>query len=221
MADIETVEAARKKVAAAYNSWLEPAFTTFLSELGSRKKRPDLGEIGEDGAWIRKLQSKPLGWILIFSVGADGAVNVALSPSNSPNRLAGSLNVAAAVQGLVIRIVPVYRWPDGRTQAHPNWEWALIFVFSASAISRDAGGTSGNSVDFNHETGVLRVTTRNGSVVEKYIQAGLFRLLSGDEIWDADIPITYAAASEALSRFINVAPEIPVVEVEETEEEDA
>jgi hypothetical protein len=206
MADVDSVEAARNRVATAYNEWLKAAYGTIVSGLGSRTGRRDLDRrIGEDGAWTVEFQAKALAWIPVFSRNDAGELEVSLPRGGNPNLLGGSLNLSAKVQGIMARILPAFQLENGRAEVHPYWEWSLVFVFPSSAAAR-ANSTSGNSVEYDHTSGELAVRARGTRTPERYLHAGLFRLVPGDDVWSQRLNFTYDAASAALGRFLNVTP---------------
>jgi len=206
MPSAETVAATRKKVAGAYKDWLKEAYETQLSEMGSKKTREHLPAIAPNGAWADAgIQSKPLAWIVEFSKDANGAWAAGLPPSNYPKRIGGSFNSKSPLQGVLSRILPVVRTIESphRTESHPYWEWALAFVFPGRPAFRTRG-SSGGVIEFDPASGRLSSPVEGEEIVQPYVEAALFKLLPDEELWSKEIGLTYADATEALTRLINV-----------------
>lgn len=219
MADIESVAAARKRVATAYNGWLKKAFNTKLSEPGLRTTRDKFPQIAPNGTWAEN-QGKAPGWIVAFDR-HDGNWTVLLPPSNHARRISGGINGKSGLQGLVVRVIPVARNDEGPFAPHPYWEWALVFVAAAKLKSLEAI-SSGGVFEYDPTTGALTARTREDddgnveTINEPYVQSALFRLSPGDERWSRDIDLTYDQATEALSVFLNVSPTVvPISKVGE------
>lgn len=211
MADVDSVAAARKRVAAAYKDWLKETYETQLSEMGSKKTRPNLPAIDEFGAWADTgHQSKPLAWILEFDQQSDGSWTVSRPPSNYPNRIGGSFNSRSPLQGVLSRILPVVRVSENprRCEQHEYWEWAMALVFPGRPTFRTTG-TSGGVIEFDPVNGVLTSRISERDVHQPYVEAALFKLVPEDEQWSPEVNLTYGEATEALARFVHVEYALP------------
>lgn len=224
MPDMESVAAARKGVAAAYKTWLKESYETQLSEIGSKKTRHQLPEISALGAWANiAAQNKPLAWIIEFSRAANGIWKAGVPSSSYPNRI-GSLNSRSPLQGVVTRVLPVFRTSDAPrvTEMHPYWEWAMIFVFPGLPLFLTRGNSS-SVIEFDPATGRLWSPVDDEQIDQPYVDSALFKLVPDGEPWSAAVAMTYGEATLALSDFIhvmNAAPPEPAAGAEEEDDDD-
>jgi predicted transport protein len=207
MPDVESVAAARKKIAAVYKDWLKESYDTQLSEMGSKKTRDQLPPIDPaTGAWADVgIQSKPLAWIVEFRRGTDGWTAI-LPASNYPSRLGGSFNSKSPLQGVLSRILPVVRISDDPPVAEPHlyWEWAMALVFPGRPVFQTRG-SSGGVIEFNPSSGRLWSPVDEDEIDQPYVDSALFKLLADDERWSDAVNLTYGEATSALARLIHVA----------------
>jgi len=210
MPDMESVAAARKKVAGAYKDWLKETYETQLSEMGSKKTREQMPSIEPSGAWSEP--GKTLAWIVEFAFDHErGKWSAGVTASSYPNRLGGSFNAKSPLQGVLSRILPVMRLSESPRRAVPHryWEWALALVFPGRPVFRSTG-SSGAVIDFNPADGALTSPIDGVVHSQPYVSAALFKLVPGDDVWaEADLTLTYDQATEALQNFINVNPADP------------
>lgn len=199
MADIVSVEAARKRVSRAYNKWLKDKFNRKMSELGRDSKRSQLPPIlAQTGTWLDG--NKPPVWIIHFSPGPEGWT--ARAPTR---RFSGTLNMQAQTdyQGIYFRIIPMIQRNAG-WEPHPYWEWTMAFVFSGVPTAWLHGST-GTVLDFEPETGALTAVIIGVDRKQDYVDAGLFRLVENtDEPWVEGVDLSYGDATAALERYIKV-----------------
>ena len=202
MADIESVAAARKRVATAYNGWLKKAFNTKLSEPGLRTTRDKFPQIAPNGTWAEN-QGKAPGWIVAFDQ-QDGQWTISLPASNHSKRVTGAINGKSGLQGLVVRVIPVARNGPGPSCHIPTGSGHWSSLRPAKLKSLEAI-SSGGVFEYDPATGALTARTRedgNGNVEiinEPYVQSALFRLSPAEERWSDNIDLTYDRATDALS----------------------
>jgi hypothetical protein len=199
MADVASVEAARKRVSRAYIKWLKDKFNRKMSELGRDMKRSQMPAIiPETGTW--RDGNKPPAWIVHFSY--RDASWIADAPTT---RFSGTLNMQAQTdfQGIYFRIIPLIAGNAG-WQPHPFWEWTMAFVFPGLPTAW-AGGSTGTVLDLDPRTGALTAFIGGVNRRQDYVDAGLFRLVENpNERWGDGVDLSYGEATDALSRFINV-----------------
>ena len=206
MADMASVADVRKGVAAAYKDWLKETYSTQLSEMGRNTTRDKLPAIGSSGAWAEVgIQSKPSAWIVEFSRDASGVWKASLPASNYPRRLGGSFNSKSPLQGVLSRVLPVVRVAEmpANSEPHPYWEWALVFVFPGRPTFQ-AKGSSGGVIEFDPISGALSSPVEGDDIAQPYVESALFKLLPDEELWSANVELTYLQATKALAQFINV-----------------
>jgi hypothetical protein len=213
--DVVSVAKARKKVATAYKSLLKSRYGRQLAEMGSKKTRAQLGEISyETGTWADgNDRSKPRAWLVDLTLD-DATKHWVAGPGDSPanphwKRLCGSFNTKSPLQGVLIRVLPVFSTPELGTGSdsqdyfdHPYWEWALAFVFPGAAVFVDAG-SSGATIDFDPRSGTL--TSKD--MQQEYVAAGLFKLVPDDDAFTiGGHTFTYGEISESLRAFMTISP---------------
>lgn len=222
MPDAESVALARKKVGAAYTALLRDVSDRQISQAGSKKTREQLPEIAEEtGLWKDEgVASKPLAWLIHFAYDRNAQKWRAYVP-NAPHarRLTGTFNTKSPLQGVLCRLLPVMRIDQeepARYQAHPYWEWGLAFVFPDLAVFTE-GGSSGATIDFDHNTGRLVSIVDTKEMEQPYVAAALFDLTSRDDALNfRGVNLTYGQASDELRSIITIAPVAPPpVETEE------
>jgi predicted transport protein len=222
MSNMESVAAARKKVAGAYKDWLMETYETQLSEMGSKKTRHQLPAIDPSGAWADVgIQSKPLAWIVEFWKDGNGSWVASLPHSNYPHRLGGSFNSRSPLQGVLSRILPVVRVSDTprQTEPHPYWEWAMALVFPGRPVFQ-ATGSSGGVIEFDPSSGRLWSPVEGTEINQAYVESGLFKLVPDAERWSGSIDLTYAEATEALAGLVHVNNSLPPEEQNDVADED-
>lgn len=205
MADVASVEAARKRVSRTYSRWLKEKFNRKMSELGRDMKRSQLPAI-IPGTGIWREGNKPPAWIVHFSPNGEGWI--ADAPTT---RFSGTLNMQAQTdfQGIYFRIIPLVAGDEG-WQPHSYWEWTMAFVFPGLPTAW-MGGSTGTVLDLDPRTGALTAVIGGVNCRQDYVDASLFSLLENpDEQWGGDIKLSYGEATEALARFINVECVEPV-----------
>ena len=197
-------ENARKQVGADLKKILDE-YNLELRQCGSKKK--DLGSCkpvdSKTGFWENPpdATNKPLRWLIHLQVEL-GKV-VARIPDPHGSRRIAFANTAQGTSGAVTtRIVPVIKVGDGEFVFYETWEWLLLHCFLPALEI----GSSGQLFDrFDETTG--RLVYMGGE--QPYIAAALIALNEDDDLFlssNLPRPLTYAEATEAIAKLINVAP---------------
>ena len=197
-------------VASTFNRRLKTAYNRQLSVSGSgsvEKRRNPPPSDSETGAFQEEA-AKPPAWLV--GVEYDGRqLQVLPLPGNFRNRITNSFNARIErLQGVLARVLPVLRDNTSGTRfvRHPYWEWTLAFVFPDVPTFFGKGST-GQTLDFDPTTGMLSATVAGGTVYEQpYVYAALVGLVDPSEPWSATVQITYGEMSEAIGRYVKVAP---------------
>jgi len=188
-----------------------------LVECGSKNKELTQPISSENGYWSESsFNSKPSR--LIVHINITQNTPHAELPEANHNRTFAYANTGEhrSVGGLIVRVVPVFvveaSDQSNATRSynpHPEWEWALWFVFSPKLRS----GTSGEV--FNHldpSTGTFQYK----SGTQEYVASGLVALLPDDELFttpDGANRITYKQATDALASLIHTSNTMRLAEI--------
>jgi hypothetical protein len=213
MADIASVEIARKSVSKAYNKWLVASFNRKMSELGSQKRRDELQPVNSTtGVW--EDDNKPPGWLVHLA--RNGDAWTAIAPRT---RFSGALNMQGQTnyQGIYFRVFPMVKSVSGEWELHPYWEWSIAVVLPGPpAAWRD--GSTGTVLDFDAPTGELSAHIQGTKRPQNYVDAGLFGLIDNPfERWSATVDLTYRQATDALEAYITVECVEPTTRADERE----
>ena len=194
--DRNHIAAEIKKVLSGYN--LE------LRQCGSKKKTLERCRPVSTvtGFWDNPSDAtnKPLRWFIHIEL-KGGQVVARIPKAHGGHRIAFANTAQGTSGALTTRIIPVVKLGEGNFVFYETWEWLLLHCFLPALPV----GSSSQLFDFDAATGRLEYMGHEQS----YVAAALITLNEDDDLFlatELSRPITYAEASDAVAKLINVVP---------------